>query len=228
MKDLKREFERRKPWITKFNIEGQEYGGKYDAANDIRLKWFQEYFPNAGHILELGSLEGGHSFVLASRAHVKLVIAVEGRKANLQRAQFMQSVLNQQKVRFVHANLETLELSTLGTFDAILCLGLLYHLPKPWRLLEQMGKLNSGILLWTHYCEKERATVQREHYRGRLYREWFFAFEALSGLSSASFWPTQESLLEMLKESGFTRTIIIEDNPHHEHGPAITLAAFPR
>ena len=222
-KDLRREFDRRKPWVTKFTIGGEEYGGQYDAAADLRLRWFQQHFPEARTILELGSLEGGHSFALASWPHVKQVVAVEGRKANLQRARFVQSVMGQEKVRFVQANLETLELSSLGSFDAVLCLGLLYHLSQPWRLLEKIGRVTRGVLLWTHYCEKERATVTREHYRGRLYREWLFAFEALSGLSPASFWPTQEGLLHMLADSGFTRTVIIEDNPRHEHGPAIAL-----
>jgi len=149
-KDLRREFDRRKPWVTKFTIGGEEYGGQYDAAADLRLRWFQQHFPEARTILELGSLEGGHSFALASWPHVKHVVAVEGRKANLQRARFVQSVMGQEKVRFVQANLETLDLSSLGSFDAVLCLGLLYHLPQPWRLLEKIGRVTRGVLLWTH------------------------------------------------------------------------------
>jgi SAM-dependent methyltransferase len=221
--DLRREFDRRKPWVTRFTIGGEQYGGQYDAAADVRLRWLQQHFPEARSILELGSLEGGHSFALASWPHVDQVVAVEGRQANLKRARFVQSVLGQDKVRFVQANLERLDLSSLGRFDAVLCLGLLYHLPQPWRLLRRIGRVARGLLLWTHYCEDQRASVTREHYRGRLYREWFFAFEALSGLSPASFWPTREALLLMLSESGFTRTVILEDDPRHEHGPAITL-----
>jgi hypothetical protein len=65
----------------------------------------------------------------------------------------------------------------------------------------------------------------RHHYTGRLYWEWFLLFEARSGLSPVSFWPTQSELLRMLADYGFGDTTIIEDNPSHEHGPAITLAA---
>ena len=63
--DLKREFDRRRPWVTKFVIQGREYGGHYDAANDSRLKWFQQDFPDAQTILELGSLDGSSFLKLA-------------------------------------------------------------------------------------------------------------------------------------------------------------------
>jgi SAM-dependent methyltransferase len=223
--DLKREFDRRRPWVTKFVIQGREYGGHYDAANDNRLKWFQQDFPDAQTILELGSLEGGHSFALAALPHVKRVIAVEGRSNNLRRAQFVQGLLGQEKVDFISANLEKLDLASLGPCDVVFCVGLLYHLPKPWKLIEQMSKVSRGVFLWTHYVEKPKANATRHHYTGRLYWEWFFLFEALSGLSPVSFWPTQSELLRMLADYGFEDTTIIEDNPSHEHGPAITLAA---
>ena len=85
MEDLEVEFNKLSPWITKFEIDGIEYGGKYHAANDIRLQWFQEYFSNVEDILESGSLEGGHSFQLARLPNVRRVVAIEGRKSNVNR-----------------------------------------------------------------------------------------------------------------------------------------------
>src|SRR5688572_7803277 len=119
--NLKREFDKRKPWVTQFVIQGQTYGGTYDAAGDPRLKWFQDHFPDAQKVLELGSLEGGHSFALASLPHINQVVAVEGRKESFERAQFVQRELNQSKVKFVHANLENLDLTSLGEFDVVFC-----------------------------------------------------------------------------------------------------------
>ncbi len=223
--DLKHEFNKRKPWVTQFTIQGQTYGGAYDAASDARLKWFQDHFPEARNILELGSLEGGHSFALASLPQVNQVVGVEGRADSLARARFVQSVLQQPKVNFVQANLERFDLASLGQFDVVFCLGLLYHLPEPWKLVEQMSRVARGLYLWTHYADPKDAKVTRQHYRGRVYREWLFWFEALSGLSSTSFWPTREGLLEMLADYGYGEVTVVEDNPHHEHGPVITLAA---
>jgi SAM-dependent methyltransferase len=226
--DLKREFARRRPWATRFVIQGHTYGGAYDAASDKRLVWYQQQFPEAQTILELGSLEGGHSFALAAQPHVQRVVAVEGRSANLRRARFVQSLLGQTKVEFILANLEKVDLARLGAFDVVFCSGLLYHLPEPWKLLAQLQPMSRGIFLWTHYVEEARANVQRHAYRGRLYREWFFLFEVLSGLSPLSFWPTRGDLWRMLADCGFGEVILIEDDPSHEHGPAITLAARQR
>jgi hypothetical protein len=103
-------------------------------------------------------------------------------------------------------------------------MGVLYHLPQPWRLLKQMSRAVQGAFVWTHYAEPHQAKATRHHYQGRLYREWFFLFEPLSGLSPTSFWPTRADLLRMFAEVGFVDTTIVEDNPSHPHGPAITFA----
>src|SRR5262245_13347618 len=103
---LKKEFNKRKPWVTKFTIDGQHYGGQYDAARDGRLEWFRQEFPQAQQVLELGSLEGGHSFAVAAWPHIRQVVAIEGRQSNLARARFVQTLVQQPKVTFVQANLE--------------------------------------------------------------------------------------------------------------------------
>lgn len=223
--DLKREFEKRGPWMTQFIIQGQAFGGQYDPSDDPRLRWFQQKFPVAETILELGSLEGGHSFPLARLAGVKKVVAIEGRKANLKRAQFIQQVFQNQKIKFIQANLEKFSLTDLGRFDAAFCVGLLYHLPKPWKLIEQIAKVSKGLFLWTHYAASNKANKKRLHYPGLLFREWRFFYESRSGLSPLSFWPTLDGLKQMLDDHGFKQTEIIQDEPDHEHGPAVTLVS---
>ncbi len=42
-------------------IDGVPYGGSFDAVNDPRLDLFFAAFPTPESILELGSLEGGHT-----------------------------------------------------------------------------------------------------------------------------------------------------------------------
>jgi hypothetical protein len=223
--DLAREFERRKPWVTQFVVNGTAYGGWYNAAADLRLGQFRTQFPEARRILELGSLEGGHSFALAASPMIDGVVAVEGRKRSLDRARFVQGVLGDRKVTFTHGSLETLDLVPLGRFDAVLCLGLLYHLPKPWTLVERMAAVADGVFLWTQYAGPRHARQRRGGYDGTVYREWRWLFEPLSGLSFTSFWPTLDELVRMLADHGFTKSTIVEDAPEHDHGPAITLAA---
>lgn len=79
-------FASHQPWITKYELRGASSGGWFDAPNDARLGLFRRCFPEARRILELGSLEGGHTIGLARLPGIESVLGVEGRGANLERA----------------------------------------------------------------------------------------------------------------------------------------------
>jgi SAM-dependent methyltransferase len=222
--DLQSEFKMREPWITKFVIAGEEYGGDFNAMQDPRVDQFFDFFPAPTRILELGSLEGGHTFSLASRPSVEYVLGVEGRQTNVDKAKFLQQLLGVKNVEFVTANLEEIDLSLFGNFDVVFCSGLLYHLPEPWRLIEQIARVSPNLFIWTHYVKDDAVNTTANGYRGITYKEHGLA-ELLSGMSAYSFWPTLTGLQQMLKEYGFKTVDLIEDQPDHPHGPAITLAA---
>lgn len=223
-KNLQEEFKKRGPWVTKFVISGRAYGGKFDALNDVRLSQFFREFPEAHTLLELGSLEGGHTFGLAKFPGVQRVLGLEGRQANLDRARFVQTLLGVTQVDFVLENLETVDLSRYGRFDAVFCVGLLYHLPRPWELIAQIARVSPHLFVWTHYAAGKKAKRTLNGFQGLKYRESGLG-DPLSGLSPSSFWPTLEALAEMLTKQGFMAIRLIENNPSHPHGPAVTLAA---
>lgn len=222
--EIQHEFEKRGPWITRFAVGGKEYGGNFNAMQDTRVEQFFESFPNPERILELGSLEGGHSFSLASRPSVKYVLGVEGRDFNVEKARFVQGLLKMTNVEFVTANLETTDLASHGEFDAVFCSGLLYHLPKPWELIERISRVSPNVFMWTHYTKEEDINTSANGWPGFTYQELGLA-DPLSGMSADSFWPTLEGLQDMLKKYGFEKVHLIEDDPNHPQGPAITLAA---
>lgn len=224
LENLAAEFERLRPWITKFHIDGAEYGGNFDALNDARITQFFEMFPAAENILELGSLEGGHSFALARNQSVNRVLAVEGREKNIEKAKLVQSLLGDAKVEFMHADIEKLNFEPLGKFDAVFCSGLLYHLPRPWELIPKLARISDNIFIWTQVSEESKAKRMRSGYRGRFYREGGF-LDPLSGLSRKSFWLSLGSLMTLLTENGYRETKIIEHNLSHPNGVAVTLAA---
>jgi hypothetical protein len=91
-----------------------------------------------------------------------------------------------------------------------------------------MSRVAPGLYIWTHYARPDEAKVMRQGYPGRVFREWFFLFEALSGLSASSFWPTRAGLLKMLGDYGYTRVAFVEENPQNKPGPSITLAAYQK
>jgi SAM-dependent methyltransferase len=221
--DIAREFETRGPWVTKFVIDGVSYGGAFNAMEDVRLVQFKEHFADARTVLELGSLEGGHSFGLAKYSDIDQILAIEGRAMNVERARFVGKLLEIEKVRFVEANLEDIDLADYGKFDAIFCSGLLYHLPEPWRLTAQAARVSPRLFIWTHYAS-DTDTLVVNGFNGKWYQESGL-LDPLSGLSQESFWPTLDSLKDMLVQSGYRTVRVVQDQPQHPHGPAVTLAA---
>ena len=219
-------FAKHAPWVTRFRIGEHDYGGSFDALNDPRLDFFCEtHFQTPAGVLELGSLEGGHTIGLAQRPGVEQVLGIEGRAANLARAQVVQEILQVGNIDFVQADLRRSTLDSFGRFDAIYCCGLLYHLPEPWRLTAQFRSVADGVFIWTHCSTEEAGKCLADTYRGRWHKEGG-PEEVLSGLSPESFWPTLGSLCSMLTHAGFARIHLLQNNLDHPNGSAVTLAAF--
>ena len=221
--DLATEFARRGPWITQFVIDEVATGGDYQVTDDRRLQQFFKRFPNVRTILELGSLEGGHTFSLARHPGVERVLAIEARAANIEKAKFIGSLLGVSNVEFKQANLEQLQLTSLGYFDVIFCCGLLYHLPEPWKLISQLPLVAPSLFLWTVYANENEVTTEIDGLRGREYVEGGVD-EPLSGLSPQSIWLTLPSLIETLKRSGYCEIEVLEKQ-QNPNGPAVSLAA---
>ena len=222
--NLAEEFEKLGPWIYQFQIAGQTCGGAISAVGDERVERFFQYAPNPRTILELGSLEGAQSFILAEHPGVDRVVALEGREANLRKARFVQALLQIRNVEFIQANLESADLTAFGKFDAIFCCGLLYHLPEPWKLLAQLPAVAPLLFIWTQYCTENEARDVGNGLRGKTHIEGG-ADEPLSGMSPTAIWLTLESLREVLQESGYKNIELLHDNPAHTNGPAVTIGA---
>lgn len=216
------EFEKLAPWVFRFRIDNVDYGGAVSAVGDVRVEWFRRFAPEARRILELGSLEGAHTVLLAERA--TRVVGIEGREINLRKAELVQRLLGLRKVEFLQANLETADLASYGHFDAVFCSGLLYHLPDPAKLIAQLPRVAPKLLLWTHYADDAAADVVRDGLRGRVQIEGG-AEEPLSGMSPTAFWLSLGSLLKLLTASGYKTVHILHNDFAHPNGPAVTIGA---
>jgi SAM-dependent methyltransferase len=222
--DLRAEFSKRGPWITHYEIDGVVTGGDFHALGDSRVGQFFETFPRVRTILELGSLEGGHTFTMAQRPDVARVVGLDGRGTNIEKSRFVQQLLRINKAEFIEANLETTDLAAFGKFDAVFCCGLLYHLPEPWRLIAQLPRVAPNLFVWTHYCDDLAVDTSHGDLKGRNYVEGDL-HSPNSGLSKWSFWLTLGSLIKALTQNGFGEIRILQNNLSHPHGPAVTLAA---
>jgi hypothetical protein len=222
--NLADQFAKLEPWIFQFRVAGRVYGGGISAAGDARVDQFFRFAPNPATILELGSLEGAHSFILAEHAGVKQVVALEGREANLRKSRFVQELLQIRNVKFAQANLEHADLREFGNVDAVFCCGLLYHLPEPWKLIEQLATIAPVLFIWTQYAAENEARDVGHQLRGKIHVEGG-AEEPLSGMSATATWLTLDSLRALLVASGYESVEVIDDDPGHANGPAVTIGA---
>ena len=222
--ELAAEFAKLGPWIYQFQIGERVLGGGISAVGDERVERFFRYASNPKTILELGALEGAHSFILAQRLGVKRVVALEGREANLRKSRFVQELLQIGNVEFAQANLEHADLSAFGKFDAVFCCGLLYHLPEPWKLIEQCASVAPLLFIWTQYAAENEAHDMGRGLRGKIHVEGG-ADEPLSGMSATATWLTLDSLRALLVASGYESVEVLHDDPAHANGPAVTIGA---
>ncbi len=223
------------PWITGFKFGGTQYGGQYRADTDSRVLRFISRFrerlaaSNRGRdqplrILECGCLEGGHTSVLAQAFPEAEITAVDVRETSLEKAKFILSASGITNVRLTKENLNEPSPALSQQYDAIFCVGLLYHLREPAAFLARAAQATDFLWLSTIICAEPEATVVEGNYRGRLFGE---AVEhPLSGVNPQSFQPTIGSLADMLWAAGFSEILLLEKSMTPDgNGPAVLLKA---
>lgn len=203
--DIQNQFDAKRNWITKFIFDGKTYGGWFEPGNRL-VDLFIQKCPNLDCVLELGNLEGGYTIQLST--YSKKVVAVEGRDFNIEKSKLILSLYNLKNVELVQANLESYDLQLLGNFDAVFCVGVLYHLPNPWDLIERISKVTSRVYVWTRFANLQTHILNG--WGGTYYSEGGIN-EPLSGMSAYSFWLTFEDLLKLIKNY-FPNLDVIEKN----------------
>ena len=109
-------------------------------------------------------------------------------------------------IDFVIGNAEELLLSELGTFDFVLCAGLLYHLENPFRAIRKLHSLTGKVLLLESMCAPGSDPSLRlvDEYQAED-----------QGLNYIAFYPTEACLVKMLYRSGFPFVYTFETLPDH-------------
>ncbi len=166
-------------------------------------------------VLDLGCLEGGFSIEFGLWGAE--VVGIDGRKANIAKAEFARDALNLQNVTFIQNDIRTLCPEIHGYFDVILCLGVFYHLPS-LDLIPFLRKLRSVCknlcIIDTHISLMPEETFMSEkiEWKGRTFLEHRRSAtpKQIEGALWAaltnedSFWLTEASLLRALHYADFT------------------------
>lgn len=182
-------------------------------------------------VLDLGCYEG--AFALELAAHGAVVHGVDVREGHIEKAELARDALGLDKASFEVADVRAGAWAA-GTYDVVLCLGLLYHLPaaEAVELLSRIASTASRFaVIETQVALRATQTVETggSSISGRGYEE-NTAQPGASADGAESFWMTRPSLLNALADSGFTSVtecvvpVIPALASYRDH---VTLIAWP-
>jgi SAM-dependent methyltransferase len=117
------------------------------------------------------------------------VLAVDGREENAKEGQ-----RRHPEISFLTRDVEDPALPQIGTFDIVLCVGLLYHLENPFRAIRNLHALTGKVLIVESMCvpgtEPSLALLDEGNQHDQ-------------GLNFIAFYPTESCLIKMLYRAGF-------------------------
>ena len=118
------------------------------------------------------------------------VVAVDGREQNT-----LEAKRRYQGIEFLTADAEYLSANQIGTFDFVLCVGLLYHLENPFRVIRNLYDLTQKVLF-----------VESAIAHGSMPGLFMIDEPKLEnqGLSYVAFYPTESCLVKTLYRAGFS------------------------
>jgi hypothetical protein len=234
-------------WASRMPAELGECGaGEAALFSDPRVDWAIDKLGLLGvpvpgsTILELGPLEGSHTYRLA-RAGAKAVTAVEAHPEAFLKCLVLKELLGMERVNFLFGDGPSFLRRIGHTYDIGFASGFLYHMARPVEFLDYLCRRTRAVFLWTVYWDDafnrrhpDRAAgtsgVTRKSYEGfahTLHRHDYgggFDYSRFwGGGESNSNWMEKDEILGALAHFGFGRqTVELEENPN---GSALKVAA---
>jgi hypothetical protein len=210
-------------------------GGSVPLFADDRISWLAGQMELAGRtVLELGPLEGGHSYML-EQLGAERVVAVEANRRAYLRCLVVKEILGLRRVEFLCGDLVEYLRECAETFDLCLASGVLYHMRDPVEMLRLAARVSDRLYLWTHYYDpaliaaNPRVAAHFPNDEGPPFR-----FEYQESRDTATFcgsggrhsnWLDRATIVSQLGELGFDRLEFAFEEPAHQHGPAIAILA---
>ncbi|MGN8119942.1 class I SAM-dependent methyltransferase [Labrys sp. 22185] len=218
--------------------------GELATYADSRISWMMsQYGPLDGKkVLELGPLEGGHTFMLEEAGAE--VDAVEANQLAFLRCLITKEILGLSHARIWLGDFVKWLEEKPTIYDLIVASGVLYHSNDPLHLIELIAKRTSTVYLWTHFIDDDlmpRSDPRRlvfadepeiQDFHGvsvRTYRRTYLDApihaEFCGGPKDEHRWLNRDDLLAALRVVGFAHITLEGEEPDHRHGPAISIFA---
>lgn len=220
--------------------------GPIPLFGDERVSWAIERLGGVDgrSVLELGPLEGGHTYQLV-RAGAS-VTAIEAQTRAYLKCLIAKELLDITGARFLLGDFMAYLRGEPEHVDVCFASGVLYHMRDPVATIALLADVADRLFLWTHVYDEEivqaselltpRFTAAEsssyEGFRHTLHRfEYAYALAGkgfCGGGTEWSCWLTRADLFAALDRFGWQVTDIGFDTPDHPHGPALALVATRR
>ena len=234
-------------WASKFP-EPFSYleAGSSLLFEDPRILWAAKQLGGVEgkNVLELGPLEGGHTYML-ERLGAASILSIEANTRAYLKCLIAKEILGIKKARFLCGDFVEYLRNNDQRFDVAIASGVLYHMKNPVELIALLSKVTDKLFIWTHYYDEEIisknplipdnkfgdcTTFEYSGFRHELHRyEYDRALDSMGfcgGSDIFSNWTSREDILACLARFGFNDVQVGFDHLEHPNGPAFALSAI--
>lgn len=193
-------------------------------------------------VLELGPLEGGHTYLLHEAG--ARVVSIEGSAKSFLKCLVVKEILNLNRAHFVLGDFMPYLETTNERFDLVVASGVLHHSADPISLLKLTRRVADKVAIWTHYWDADAMASNdtlaplfrspavptpfgtsevRLHPRyddGAVPKP-----ESCCGPHATSLWFERDDLFTVLSSIGLSQITVLDEDLRHPNGPAILLCA---
>ncbi|HQZ39448.1 MAG TPA: class I SAM-dependent methyltransferase [Vicinamibacterales bacterium] len=211
---------------------------------DTRLQWAIDHLGGVRgqRVLELGPLEGGHTYML-DRSGAAEVLAIEANTRAFLKCLVIKEIMGLPSSRFVCGDFVSYLRATTDRFDVVVASGVLYHMVHPVEVIARIASISNAVYLWTHYYDEavlgaSPATAHRmvdgqdvvhDGFGHRLHKHEYLTALNQAGFCGGSrpfaYWLTRDDILGALRHFGLTRVETSFEQPDHPNGPAFSVVA---
>jgi hypothetical protein len=183
-------------------------------------------------ILELGPLEGAHTFQLEGFGADE-VVAIEANAEAYLKCLIVKEILELKKIRFLYGDFMEYLREDDTKWNIIFCCGVLYHMIDPIALIELISQRTDRVFVWTHYCASEsQSTYTAVTKRGEQFKYYSHVYAGRDsgtfwgGVQDKSFWMSRDDILRAFKMYGFVNVDVHHEEPNHQNGPSFSISLW--
>jgi hypothetical protein len=229
-------------WYSRLPDELGVSAGPSPLFDDARMKWLIDAVGGMEglRVLELGPLEGGHTWMMHNAGAT--IDAIEANSRAFLKCLVVKELLGLERVRFLRGDCIAFLESGPEPYDLVVASGVLYHMRDPLRLLDLLAGAGDRLMLWTHYYEGDHipeeqrrqftaapievtaATGRRCVLHPRHYVEALDSPSFCGGPAETANWMEREDILGHLGDLGFDQ-IEVEFDEYHGNGPCFCVLA---